>query len=163
MATQNGAPAAEKPVIDRAYLEANHADIVQSILNDGHKAGAEAERQRIKDIEAQAMPGHEALISEIKFDGKTTGPEAAVRILQAEKATRGKKLEDIRADAPNAIKPGQIDEPTSDDHLPIDERCKAKWEKDEKVRSEFPTLAAYTAYEKAAAAGRVKILGKKSA
>ena len=39
----------------------------------GKAEGATAERERIKAVEAQAMPGHEALIAEMKFDGKTTG------------------------------------------------------------------------------------------
>jgi hypothetical protein len=69
----------------------------------GKAEGATTERDRIRAIEAVAMPGHEALIAEMKFDGKTTGPEAAVRILAAEKEKRGKVLTDLKADAPNPV------------------------------------------------------------
>ena len=55
---------------------------------DGLQAGADAERARIRAVEAQALPGHEALIADMKFDGKTTGPEAAVRVASAAAAGR---------------------------------------------------------------------------
>lgn len=46
---------------------------------------AASERQRITDVRAQALPGHEALVEKLAFDGKTTGAEAAVQILAAER------------------------------------------------------------------------------
>lgn len=46
---------------------------------------AAAERQRINDVRAQALPGHEALVEQLAFDGKTTGAEAALQILAAER------------------------------------------------------------------------------
>lgn len=49
------------------------------------------------------MPGHEALIGELKFDGKTTGPEAAVRVLNAERGKTAKLAEDRSADAPKVV------------------------------------------------------------
>lgn len=67
-------------------------------IEEGMLAGAVAERQRIADVRAQLIPGHEALIEEMVGDGKTTGPEAAVKVLAAEKAFRGKKLDDYNAD-----------------------------------------------------------------
>lgn len=48
--------------------------------------GAETERQRIAAVRAQTMPGHEALIEQLAADGSTTGPEAAVQVLAAERA-----------------------------------------------------------------------------
>lgn len=57
-------------------------------LDEGKSQGAAAERQRIIDVRAQLIPGHEAIIEEMANDGKTTGPEAAVRVLAAEKAKR---------------------------------------------------------------------------
>lgn len=48
--------------------------------------GAEAERARIQAVREQSMPGHEELIEKLAFDGKTTGPEAAVQVLAAERA-----------------------------------------------------------------------------
>lgn len=62
--------------------------------------GATAERERIKGVRAQTMKGHEALIETLAMDGKTTGPEAAVQVLAAEKAIIGKIGADLAADAP---------------------------------------------------------------
>lgn len=103
-------------------LRAKHPDLFQSVVDegralgvvdgieqgktagfaDGEKAGAEKERQRIKDVRAQVLPGHEALVEEMVSDGKTTGAEAAVRILAAEK---GKLDEMARKMASSAVPP----------------------------------------------------------
>ena len=64
----------------------------------GKADGAEAERNRIKNVEDQLIPGHEALVNELKFDGKTTGPEAAVMILKKEKSLMASKLGDLKSD-----------------------------------------------------------------
>ena len=69
----------------------------------GRAAGSTAERERIQAVEAQAMPGHEALIAEMKFDGKTTGPEAAVAVLNAHRASLSKRREEMHADAPPVL------------------------------------------------------------
>lgn len=49
-------------------------------------AGACAERDRIKAVREQALPGHEALIEQLAMDGKTSGAEAAIQVLAAERA-----------------------------------------------------------------------------
>ena len=51
----------------------------------------------------------------------------------------------------------------TDASLPVDERCKAAWDKDATIRAEFGTLAGYTAYTKGIEAGRVKVLGSVAA
>jgi len=63
--------------------------------------GATAERERIKAVETQSMKGHEALIDQLKFDGKTTGPEAAVQVLAAEKAKCAGRATQIKKDLPD--------------------------------------------------------------
>ncbi len=70
---------------------------------EGLAEGATAERSRIREVEAQLLPGHEALIAELKFDGKTTGAEAAVRVLGAERDKKAKVLIDLKADAPDPV------------------------------------------------------------
>lgn len=71
--------------ITMSYIENHFPQIAKAFREEGAKAGAEAERKRIQDMEAQSMPGHEALIQGLKFDGKTTGDMAAAAILKAEK------------------------------------------------------------------------------
>lgn len=70
---------------------------------EGVTAGAAAERQRIIDVRAQLIPGHEALIEGLANDGKTTGPEAAVKVLAAEKAVRNAALENFNKDGQQQV------------------------------------------------------------
>lgn len=44
-----------------------------------------------------------------------------------------------------------------EDAKTIEQRCAAEWERSPRIREEFMTLEAYTAFEKASAAGRVRI------
>ncbi len=72
---------------------------------EGRKIGAEEERQRIKDVRAQLMPGHEALIEEMVADGKTTGADAALRVLAQEKARLAAAAEALKASAVAPVPP----------------------------------------------------------
>lgn len=67
---------------------------------EGMQVGADAERARIRDVEAQLLPGHEALIAEMKFDGRTTGAEAAIRVLSAEREKSNTHLQALAGDTP---------------------------------------------------------------
>jgi hypothetical protein len=132
--------------------------------------GAAAERERIKAVEASLLPGHEALILSLKYDGKTTAPEAAVAILAAERELRGKAATLLAGDAPKPAKPAATPaielaaaDPMADTSKPVEERCKAKWESDPKVRAEFSTLESFTALTRAEEAGKVRVLGAKRA
>lgn len=89
----------EEKTMDVQKLKAEHPDVAEALINEGKELGATAERERIKSVEAQSMPGHEALIATLKFDGKTSGPEAAVQVLAAEKSKKGDALAALRKDA----------------------------------------------------------------
>ena len=152
--------------MDIKTLRENHPEIAQALVAEGEAqgklAGAEAERQRIRDVEAQALAGHEALINTLKFDGKTTGAEAAIQVLNAERATRAKRADALAADAPAALPHAAApeDKPAAAD-LPFDERIKAEWDKDANLRAEFSgNFETYKAFATAQAAGQVKILSK---
>jgi hypothetical protein len=95
----------EEKTMDVQTLKAEHPDVAEALINEGKELGATAERDRIKSVEAQSMPGHEALIATLKFDGKTSGPEAAVQVLAAEKAKKGDRLAALRSDAAAASVP----------------------------------------------------------
>lgn len=45
------------------------------------------------------------------------------------------------------------------DNFKIESLCKLTWRTNSEIRDEFGTLDVYTAYEKAFAAGQIKILG----
>lgn len=82
--------------ISKALIETDHPDLAAAFREEG----ATAESQRIQAVAAQTLPGHEALIEGVKYDGKTTGAEAAVLVLAAEKTARQNAIADIEADAP---------------------------------------------------------------
>lgn len=120
-------PEKENPMLNLEKLKADHPDLFQAAvdagkaealagmaqeLKDAEAKGATAERQRIQDVLAQNLPGHDALVRSLAFDGTTTGPEAAMKVLEAEKAKRGANLEALRADAPNAVEPTATTEST---------------------------------------------------
>ena len=158
----SGAPAADQPVLTREYLEANHADLVSAILNDGKTAGATAERERIQSVLAQSLPGHEALVSALAFDGKTTGAEAAVAVLNAERGARKDALASLRSDSPKPL-PQPAGDDAAEAALPVEERCKAKWDRDTNLRAEFNNnFGTYLAFAKAEEAGTVRVLRGKA-
>jgi capsid assembly protease len=134
-------------------------------IEEGKSIGAAAERQRIIDVRAQLIAGHEALIETLVADGKTTGPEAAMRIVQAEKVVGQNRLAALKADGqlgvdqPAAPLPGT--ETVIDANLPIDQRAKAEWDKSPELRKEFSDqFDNFLAFKKNE--GRIKILSRKA-
>lgn len=97
-AATTAAPAA--PTFSQADLDAARAE--------GHAAGAAAERQRISDVRAQSLPGHEALIERLAFDGTTTGAQAAAAVITAERERIAAQGAAVRKEAPQplALVPG---------------------------------------------------------
>jgi signal peptide peptidase SppA len=160
-------PAGATPM-DRTQLEAQHPDLFKALVAEFTSAGAAAERARIQAVEAACLPGHEALVAALKYDGKTTGGDAALAVMAAERQARSSAAAALANDAPAPVKPAAtpaVDKPAAGDDmsLTVEERCKAKWDSDASVRSEFTTLAAYTAYTKAHEAGNVRVLGARRA
>lgn len=92
---------ANTPPVTRELLAAEYPDLLAAILEEGMQSGindgAELERARIQSIEAAALPGHEALIASLKFDGKTTGAQAALAVIKAEKELAEKRKESMRS------------------------------------------------------------------
>jgi signal peptide peptidase SppA len=65
--------------------------------------GGAVERDRIAAVRAQSMPGHEALIDQLAADGNTSGPEAAVQVLAAERALRANQSAVRLAESPEPV------------------------------------------------------------
>ncbi|MFZ4623271.1 MAG: S49 family peptidase [Rhodoferax sp.] len=161
--------------MDRATLEQAHPALFAQLQTEFLAAGATAERTRIQAVESALIPGHEALVATLKFDGKSSGGDAALAVNQAERALRTSQGAAANADAPKPV--ANTPAPTVDagaaaqasaeqqrvDALPVEERCKAQWEASAEIRTEFSTLADYTALVKAEQAGKVRVLGKKAA
>lgn len=148
------------------FLEGEKAGVEKGRV-EGREAGAEAERKRIRDVEAQALPGHEDLIAKLKFDGKTSGPEAAVQVLQAERALGTKTVAELDADAVKPVKhatpPETEGKVVENKDLPAEERAKASWDNNPAIRTEFESdYDSYLAYYRANDKGQVKVLGERS-
>jgi len=119
-------------------------------FESGKTAGAELERERIKAVEEQCMAGHEKLITDLKFDGATTGPEAAVKILKAEKEKKQGLLAAMKEAAPKplAMEFGDGTAQSSGKTMTADDKLQQTWDKDADIRAEFRTFECYKAYEK---------------
>lgn len=127
----------------------------------GFNAGAEAERKRIEAVESQCLSGHEALIAQLKADGKTTGEQAAIAVLNAEKEKRKTRMQILEDSALKLVPPSNTDaQPFSgvDPNASVEDRAKAEWDKSPDLRTEFGSVQSYTAYLKATESGRAKIL-----
>lgn len=113
----------EESTMDLATLKAEHPELVQAIHDeafaagvaqgkkDGMVDGAAAELERIKGVKAQSMPGHEATIEQLMFDGKSTGSDAALAIVAEEKRLRTKASDDYKEDGKIEVpvtEPGEL-------------------------------------------------------
>lgn len=94
----------KETTMDLKQLKAEYPELVEAISTQA----AEAERARIQDIEAIALPGFENLVAQAKFDGKTTAAELSVQIVKAQKENRTKFAAGREADAEDLqnLKPG---------------------------------------------------------
>lgn len=151
----NNAVTAVAPVITLESIQAKHPGIASALIAQG----AEAERARIVAVESQTLPGHEALIAKLKFDGITSGPEAAVAVLSAEKKNHAKTLVTLETEAP---KPVALSVETDEIYAGSPEdQAKRKWDKDSKLRTEFGgNFEAFKAYEEATRTGMARICAK---
>jgi hypothetical protein len=128
-----------------AKVKAEYPNIAYALIDEGFtfgmQDGAQNELERILAVQAQTMPGYEALVTELVADSKTTGPEAAVKVLAAEKQIRVNAKTDLDADG---------NDPQADNKaLTIEERAQAEWDQDGKLRDEFSgDFKAYLAYRK---------------
>ena len=151
--------------LTREITEAVSTTVRTAAFEEGRAAGVASETQRITDIEANALPGHDALVAAMKADGKTTGAEAAVKILQAEKAKGATRLAAIREDAevvaliPSA--PAPVAGPVDDGKPKTDAQYADIYAASPELQAEFLTAEHYVAYSKAASSGRVKFLNRK--
>lgn len=104
----------EKTTMNIEQLKADHPELVEAIAAEataGHAEalataraeGAAAELARIQDVRSQALPGYEALIDGLAFDGKSTGADAALAIVNAEKQLRTDALAQLNGEAPPSV------------------------------------------------------------
>lgn len=109
--------------ITREQIAAEAPDLLASIQQEG----ASAERARIQAVEGQSLPGHEALIATLKFDGKSTAGDAAMAVLAADKKARTTQAAALAGDAPKPLPlvPAATVEPKADTRADLDAKAKA--------------------------------------
>lgn len=122
------------------------------------REGARAERQRIKALDALAMPGDEAVVADCKAKGHSL-ERSAFLLAEARKARKDGALASRRADAQAPVPPTQPANPGTQPAASgdVEADAKAAFARDPKLKAEFGTEAAYVAYAKSNAAGRVRI------
>ena len=104
----------KETTMDLKTLAEQHPDLLATIQADARAAGAKAEQERVAAVRSQSMKGHEALIEKLAADGKTTGPEAAMAVLAAERAAQeaaGKAFVETDAPAPAKTSAAPSDKP----------------------------------------------------
>lgn len=94
---------------ERANLETQVANAREEGRMEGLAAGrvegAQAERERIQAVRAQSLPGHEALIEQLAFDGITTAEQAASQVLAAERNLRQQTMTNITKESNPPVPP----------------------------------------------------------
>lgn len=113
---------------------------------EGLEAGGKAERDRIQSIDALGLAGHDKLMEELKFDGKSTAGDAAIKWAMADKELRRIKLEAFKSDAPpvvNIVEPkeesGKKDFVTLTEEYQKESGCK-KSEAIRKIVADYPAI-----------------------
>lgn len=123
--------------ITRESLERDHSALFAALRSEFMAAGAAAEIARIQAVRAQSLPGCEALIEKLAFDGRTTGPEASMAIVVAQREALASAGRAHHADAPAAV--------------PNASQSAAEAEKDKPAKRQPNYQAAYAGLNKRAA------------
>lgn len=114
-------PERSEIMITLEQLEKDAPDLLKEIqeaarkegVAEGLKEGAAAELARIKDVSSACLTGHEDLIEKLMWDGKTTGAEAALQIIQAEKEVRLNAQTHLNQDTVPAVTPSTPADPAA--------------------------------------------------
>ena len=88
-----------KATMTPEQLATDHPEAVALIRTEA----ANTERDRIAAVEGQLIPGHEALINTLKFDGKSTPGDAAMAVNAAEKQSRAARAKALASEAPEPL------------------------------------------------------------
>jgi len=115
-------PTIQEDDMNLETLKADHPELVEAIeaaatdgkvdlavADDAYEKGVEYGRQeemeRVADVRAQLVPGHEALIEEMAADGESTGEDAALAIVKAEQELRGEAAAELEDEAGEIVPP----------------------------------------------------------
>ena len=161
--------------MDLNMLKEKHPDLVALVVDEAQSGmrekidaarleGAEVERERIKSVKEQELPGYEEVVELAMFDGKSTAGEVAIAINAAHKATLLQRQGDNSSDAPPPV-----DEPANNMKLESEsggpvtkEKLQKRWEKDTALQAEFAgDFETYLALELPGDGVKFKTTGKR--
>lgn len=140
-----------------------------AVAGELRASGAKAERERILGIEKAALPGHEKLIADLKYDGNKSAADAALAIIEAEKAKRATRLAALDTDETlvNGLRSepanGQEEPKPASTNLTGEAAWKAEFEGSADLQREFRTEAQYLAFKRAEMRGAFKLMTKRNA
>lgn len=150
------APETPKPITVES-LKADHPEVFAAVRDEGFAAGVAAENKRVLAIEANALSGHEDLVSKHKADTSVTAEQSAIEILKAEKAKPASPravLErmDNAAEGVESRPSASGDAGAAAPKATTPEGWKAEYEASKDLQAEYPTAEAYVATKKREAA-----------
>ena len=155
----------EFPDIAEKLAKENSEKIKTETKESAFAEGIKSERERILAIEEAALSGHEDLVAQAKKDGNMTAEKLALQIIAREKQRGTKFLESAKEAEKEMPKVDPSFEANTsgkekvDKDAPLEERAKAEWQNDSKLRSEFNNdYDAFFAFKKASENKQVKIL-----
>jgi len=150
----------DKMEITLEMIKKEHPDIANALIEEGKKI----ELSRVKEVQdVFQLPGHEELANKLMFDGVTSGGEAAMAVINAEKAVRKVVVDNIATDAIAPvveIMDTKLEEPIKPpaEEVPTDEvSCKKVWDDNAKIRDEFGDFDTYKHYVMATGSGLAKV------
>lgn len=165
--------------ITKEQVLADAPEVANALRQEGRDQAASeltaSALNRARDVLAlkAALPGHDAAIEAMAFDGKTTVEQAKARIFDAEAETRRAALNVLQAPNPPAGSvpapaapanhAGQVAPSVEDKSLPIEERAKKDWDASASLQKEFDCFDSYLAYVKGIESGRVTLTNRKEA
>jgi hypothetical protein len=168
-ATVAGLKARLGEVFDEIFAlgrQAGRDEGYQAARDEGYKAGlaegARIERERVQAAIAQPLPGHEARTAAPAAAARTASPPATPKAKAVQEAQEAKKakpsgfLSKVMGVTGRQPLPAAKDEGVQRAVGPgpsIEERCRAEWEREPRLQSEFGTLEAYTAFTRQREAG----------
>lgn len=173
-----GAAAGETVTVDASMSADNvkkyFPDVAAALIAEGKTAGKaegvtegqKAEHDRLAAIDKLAMPGNEAIIAAHKADMTKTAADAAIAIVEADKAARASRMEALKTDdrqvqvRSEPANTGAAASKPSTEGLTGEAKYKAEWAGNPDLAKEFSSEAAYITFRTMDDAGRIKIKGR---
>ncbi|WP_181168337.1 S49 family peptidase [Mesorhizobium sp. B2-5-3] len=149
--------ASASPALTLEALRASNPDLVAAIEASAREQATSAERERLAGIEANLVPGQEALIAAHKADANMTPAASAQAVLAAVKAKGTDVLKGLqaldRAAEGVASRPSEHGDAGASAGAAAaaattPDGWKAEWEGSDKLKAEYPSAESYVATKK---------------